>query len=406
MFGQISLDVILLFMLYGVGAAVAAGACLYLVLRRANAFAPEVTPPVRLRRWTAAFFAVLAIGHLWYLPAAVLTDEDFTVCMLVSGLLDCVTVIPLVTVLLLCMLQDRQRPLWPVGVMTAPLVVLIVAGIVNRSEAYIPMVYGYLLLLGIGLIAYMVRAVRQYGRWLRENFADLEHKEVWLSHTLLLLLLLLVVVYGFAADDPSFFLIRIADFVLFGLLLWRVETLPQLEEQENQTQPQPLPVGMSVVSPSAEELERKTTTDETEIIGEKSIAPAPSQGGSGGESPVSIDLDQIEQLLKKHCADTQLYLQPDLTLPQLASAIGTNRSYLSQYFSRQSITYNTYINNLRINYFVSRCQEAAKAGQPIVAQQLAEESGFSTYRTFSRAFMLRTGQSVSTWMRETGGVIM
>ena len=42
MFGQISLDVILLFMLYGVGAAVAAGACLYLVLRRANAFAPEV----------------------------------------------------------------------------------------------------------------------------------------------------------------------------------------------------------------------------------------------------------------------------------------------------------------------------------------------------------------------------
>ena len=62
MFGQISLDVILLFMLYGVGAAVAAGACLYLVLRRANAFAPEVTPPVRLRRWTAAFFAVLAIG--------------------------------------------------------------------------------------------------------------------------------------------------------------------------------------------------------------------------------------------------------------------------------------------------------------------------------------------------------
>lgn len=163
---------------------------------------------------------------------------------------------------------------------------------------------------------------------------------------------------------------------------------------------------MSVVSPSAEELERKTTTDETEIIGEKSIAPAPSQGGSGGESPVSIDLDKIEQLLKKHCADAQLYLQPDLTLPQLASAIGTNRSYLSQYFSRQSITYNTYINNLRINYFVRRCQEAAKAGQPIVAQQLAEESGFSTYRTFSRAFMLRTGQSVSTWMRETGGVIM
>ena len=118
MFGQISLDIILLVMLYGVGMATAAGACLYLLLRRANAIAPEVKSPVRLRRWTAAFFAVLAIGHLWYLPAAVLTDEDITVCMLVGGLLDCVTVIPLVTVLLLCMLQDRQRPSWPSGVAT------------------------------------------------------------------------------------------------------------------------------------------------------------------------------------------------------------------------------------------------------------------------------------------------
>ena len=76
MLGQISLDTILFFLLYGAGTMAALIACLYLMLRRGNAIAPEVTSPVRLRRWTAAFFAVLAIGHLWYLPAAVLTDED------------------------------------------------------------------------------------------------------------------------------------------------------------------------------------------------------------------------------------------------------------------------------------------------------------------------------------------
>ena len=37
------------------------------------------------------------------------------------------------------------------------------------------------------------------------------------------------------------------------------------------------------------------------------------------------------------------YLQHDLTLSQLAKVIGTNRSYLSQYFVTQGITYNTYI---------------------------------------------------------------
>ncbi len=99
-----------------------------------------------------------------------------------------------------------------------------------------------------------------------------------------------------------------------------------------------------------------------------------------------IELVLFVLLLAKHCVDTRLYLQHDLTLQQLAQAIGTNRSYLSQYFSRQGITYNTYINNLRINHFISHCQEVAAAGQPVVAQRLASESGYRSYSTFSLAF--------------------
>ena len=373
---------ILYFMLYGGAATLCVVLCLYLLLSRGKVIAPEITPPVRLRRWAAAFYAAGALGHAWWFllylyfrDNQLMYGTDYSPGYVVGEVLDCVSLLITLAGTLLAMLQDRRRPVWPVAVASIPIAVLGVLQMAFPARQFLVPALVYSLVAYVAFTVYMVFAVRQYGRWLLDNYADLEHKEVWLSHTLLLLLLLLVVVYGFAADDPSFFLIRIADFVLFGLLLWRVETLPQLEEQENQTFPQPLPV-------------------------------REGQGGGSAESPVSIDLDQIEQLLKKHCADAQLYLQPDLTLPQLASAIGTNRSYLSQYFSRQSITYNTYINNLRINYFVSRCQEAAKAGQPIVAQQLAEESGFSTYRTFSRAFMLRTGQSVSTWMRETGGVIM
>ena len=120
-----------------------------------------------------------------------------------------------------------------------------------------------------------------------------------------------------------------------------------------------------------------------------------------GQGGGSIDLDQIEQLLAEHCVAPQLYLQHDLTLQQLAQAIGTNRYYLSQYFSRNSITYNTYINNLRINHFIRLYDKAVAAGQPVGAQQLAQESGFRSYSTFGRAFMQRTGQSVTVWMRGT-----
>ena len=393
MFGQISLDVILLFKLYGVGAAVAAGACLYLVLRRANAFAPEVTPPVRLRRWTAAFFAVLAIGHLWYLPAAVLTDEDFTVCMLVSGLLDCVTVIPLVTVLLLCMLQDRQRPLWPVGVMTAPLVVLIVAVIVNRSEAYIPMVYGYLLLLGIGLIAYMVRAVRQYGRWLRENFADLEHKEVWQTEhkevwqtfVVLAVIVLMLGYYVVGYDGGMFYeyVIQVCGIVLVGHLLWRVETLSDL-------------------SGSGIQEDEETRRREYRNTGIQEDGNTGIQEGDAGPSPDTLSDDAYEEmtlLLQKHCIDTGLYLQHDLNKAQVAQAIGTNRTYLSLYFMRQETTYNAYINDLRIRHFIRLYREAIAAERPVTAQQLALMSGYRSYSTFSLAFKQRMDQSVTAWMR-------
>ena len=413
---------ILYFMLYGGAATLCVVLCLYLLLSRVNVISPGTMPPVRLRRWAAAFYAAGALGHAWWFllylyfrDNQLMYGTDYSPGYVMGEVLDCVSLLITLAGTLLAMLQDRRRPVWPVAVASIPIAVLGVLQMAFPTRQFLVPALVYSLVAYVAFTVYMVFAVRQYGRWLLDNYADLEHKEVWLSHTLLLLLLLLVVVYGFAADDPSFFLIRIADFVLFGLLLWRVETLPQLEEQENQPQPlpvrerptpQPLPVreGSDSWTGQAHSESPQDGGPTSELS-----APLPhreGQGGGSAESLVSIDLDQIEQLLKKHCADTQLYLQPDLTLPQLASAIGTNRSYLSQYFSRQSITYNTYINNLRINYFVSRCQEAAKAGQPIVAQQLAEESGFSTYRTFSRAFMLRTGQSVSAWMRETGGVIM
>jgi AraC-like DNA-binding protein len=106
-------------------------------------------------------------------------------------------------------------------------------------------------------------------------------------------------------------------------------------------------------------------------------------------------------LLQRHCIKTQLYLQHDLTLVQLAEAIGTNRYYLSQYFSSLGTTYNAYINDLRINHFIRLYRETTTAMRPVTAQQLANDSGYRSYSTFSLAFKQRTGQTVTAWMRDT-----
>ena len=108
----------------------------------------------------------------------------------------------------------------------------------------------------------------------------------------------------------------------------------------------------------------------------------------------------IGQLLAKHCEDTQLYLQTDLTLSQLSAAVGVNRYYLSQYFASQDTSYYEYIHNLRIRHFIARYRELAASEKFISAQQLARESGYHSYSTFSTAFKQRMHKSVTAWMHE------
>ena len=56
---------VLYLLLHGAGTAVAIVLCLYLLLCRGKAIAPDITPPARLRRWAAALFGVMALAHVW-----------------------------------------------------------------------------------------------------------------------------------------------------------------------------------------------------------------------------------------------------------------------------------------------------------------------------------------------------
>ena len=122
-------------MLYAAVATIAMMACCYLLLRRANAIAPDITSPMRLRQWTAAFFASITSCHLWYLPIYFLTSSDDRIQgYRIAALLDCMTAIPLTIIVLLAMLQDHKRPLWSAFVMVAPLVVGLAWCVVSHSD--------------------------------------------------------------------------------------------------------------------------------------------------------------------------------------------------------------------------------------------------------------------------------
>ena len=344
---------ILYLLLHGAGTAISVVLCLYLLLCRGKAIAPDITPPARLRRWAATLFGVMALAHVWWMLFYMFSDDT---CSVIYGLLvaiDCM-VLPFVFVgTLLNMLQDRRRPLWPIFVFMTPCAVLAVLQTAMPSVDLTTPNKVYGLILVVAFMIYMVVAVRQYGRWLRDNYADPEHKKVRVSLTLLIGLMLLLMCYEYTDDYVMNTIAHLIGFPLAGLLLWRVETLSDLSSD--------------------------------------SLALEPSL--KGGTS-------HIGQLLVKHCEDTQLYLQTDLTLSQLSAAVGVNRYYLSQYFASQGTSYYEYIHNLRIRHFIARYRELAAAHKPIVAQQLAQESGYHSYSTFSAAFKQRMHKNVTDWMRE------
>ena len=355
--------------LYAMVTAVAMMASCYLLLRRSNAIAPDVTSSVRLRRWTGVFFAATALNHVWYMPVFFLSSsEDIVMTDLIGGLLDLMTFFPLAIIVLFVMLQDRRRPLWPIAVMMTPIVAGGAYSVATRSYALQPMAYIYFLLICTCLIIYMVRELRRYGHWLRNNYADLEHKEVWQSFVVLAIILLMFVGYALVSEGPAYqYAMQVICLVLIFYLLWRVETLSDLSIHANDAEEE------TVVTENAED----------------------------NDLPLSIR-NSIGLLLQQHCIDEQLYLQHDLNLQQLATAVGTNRLYLSQYFSSLGMTYNAYINGLRIDHFISLYREAVAAQRSVTAQQLSLESGFRNYRTFSSAFKRKTEQTVTVWMKNEG----
>ena len=367
---------VLYMMLYAVVAALNLVACCYLLFRRGNVFAPDITSPVRLRRWTAVFFAAMTLSHLWYMPSIFLTSsDDKMLCYNVGGMLDFLTTFPLAIVILFTMLQDRRRPLWTAWVMVIPPVVIMALNTANHSESLLPLSNAYLLLLGIGLIIYMVREVRRYGRWLRDNYADLEHKEVWQGFVVLAVILLGFGIYTSEIGGlTNKYIVQVNNILLIGYLLWRVETLSDLSIFQ--------PQGLLM---EAEDDSLAIQADTAEDVENDAL-------------PLTIR-NNIGPLLKQYCEEPQLYLQYDISVTQLAQQIGINRSYLSKHFALQGISYNAYINGLRIRHFIHLYHEAAATHQPVTAQQLAHQSGFRSYSTFSAAFKQSMGMTATEWMR-------
>ncbi len=199
-------------------------------------------------------------------------------------------------------------------------------------------------------VIYMVYAVRRYNRLLAENYSNVEYVHVrWLTGVASMLALCLAV-----WTLSSYFSSWISDSIyqLTLLAVWIVA----LYYADRQQTPQ--------------------------------IAPLPNNQKAHVDSVLS---EALEQKLQRLMTEERLWMNPHLTLSDLAMQVGTNRTYLSNYLNETlHTTFYDYINEHRLQAALQQLHDPASTATMV---EIAEACGFNSISTFRRVFVRAKGCS-------------
>ena len=101
-------------------------------------------------------------------------------------------------------------------------------------------------------------------------------------------------------------------------------------------------------------------------------------------------VDSFSQLMEVEKA----YLNPEISIVEVARQIGTNRSYLSDFLNHNcNSTFIDYVNNLRLEY----AERLMKEDSNISIEAISISSGFNSLSTFRRAFSKKYGSTPSKY---------
>ena len=122
----------------------------------------------------------------------------------------------------------------------------------------------------------------------------------------------------------------------------------------------------------------------------------PAQASSSDEEQPeqSERIAYLRRQVETAIEERKLYLDPGLTIVEMASQCGTNRTHLSQFFNNElGMSFRDYINRCRIEYAESLMLETDHK-----IEKLAQLSGFGSTTTFYRAFAKGRKMTPQQWI--------
>lgn len=135
------------------------------------------------------------------------------------------------------------------------------------------------------------------------------------------------------------------------------------------------------------------TVVEPQPVAEQPVEPEPEELKLQQEAAFA---ERMYLLFEKE----QVYLNPRLRLSELAMLLGTNRTYLSQYFNQNcESTFYDFVNDYRIHH-----AKLLLHSTDDTLETIAMNSGFNSLSTFRRAFVQREGMSPIEFRASNGKI--
>ena len=249
-----------------------------------------------------------------------------------------------------------------VAMVLIPFIVFTSAFFISPSLSLFKYYWLFIILYGIGTIAALIILGRAYKKHIKENFSFSENVGLsWLNKSTLILIACFtvwVVIYLMDASQWGDIVYYLTSIAFWSYILFNTSSLIRIESADNEEE-----------EISLEILEKKSEEKEECIINNSFV-----------------------ELLNKAMEEDKIYLNPRLTITDMANAIGTNRTYLSHYINNSmQTTFYDYINKYRIE---NTSKTLLLTINPMLTiDEIAEQSGFNSVSTFRRAFQKNTGMT-------------
>ena len=322
-------------------------------------------------------------------------------------------------------LVEACRPLWMnwsrAFCFYIPFVVLMVAFWVHPVPLAYHAMHFAAILCAVFILLWALRELPRFERALKEEYSYAEYINLhWLRGVILLFFCLLMLwVYDSMASG-----VRYDNIFLFNsLVMWiaacfcfyrqsvvinavksyLVEPSEDNAETNLDAAENDLDKAMAHLEAAEADLNAPHAHTQPENVAETVVEPQPVAEQPVEPQPEELKLQQEAAFAERMYLlfeKEHVYLNPRLRLSELAMLLGTNRTYLSQYFNQNcESTFYDFVNDYRIHH-----AKLLLHSTDDTLETIAMNSGFNSLSTFRRAFVQREGMSPIEFRASNGKI--